>query len=164
MPCKNNIKFTQSSLITIPIDSIVFNVCSKHCIKNVELEQFIIIDTATSIVLCTPPPKKNPTQPNPKEPSNGTKVDLIPIPVVCLQSDGPKTTKRPVCIYFWTYLILNNLHNMGPAKSEILDPSSILWSSSRRPNSRNTASESSAPYFGSVDRGCKRYQMSEVRS
>lgn len=35
-------------------------------------------------------------------------------------------------------------------------PSSTRWSSSRRSNSHNTASENSAPYFGSVDRVCKR--------
>lgn len=35
-------------------------------------------------------------------------------------------------------------------------PSSTRWSRSRRSNSHNTASENSAPYFGSVDRVCKR--------
>lgn len=52
MQCKNNIEFNQSSSIMITKDSIVFNVCSKHCMKNVELEQFIIIDTAITSILC----------------------------------------------------------------------------------------------------------------
>lgn len=40
-------------------DSIVFNVCSKHCMKNVELEQFIIIDTAITSILCKKKINKN---------------------------------------------------------------------------------------------------------